>query len=229
MSFYATISMAPLLALFLAIVGTRRDPRQTGRRLVEDIEHFVGPAAADAAKTIVEQVGVPSPDHFSILLGAVVLLIGATAMFTQLQDSLNLIWESQTRVSHYVWSFVRRRLISLLMILVVATLLLVAPLATAGLTIMDAYVSRFGTVPGIAKAWQWLGLLTTVLLHSFLFAALFKLLPQARILWREVVIGALATGLMFTLGQYWIGVYLGYSGLRLAYGAAWSVVVSRTR
>ena len=225
MSFYAIVSLAPLLALFLSVVSSRQDPQKMSRRLVEDIEHFVGPAAADAAETIVRHVGAPAPDHLSIVLGAVVLLVGATAMFTQLQDSLNLIWETRTRISHYVWAFVRRRLISLLMIVVVAMLLLVAPLATAALTIMDTYVSRFGTVPGIARAWQWLGLLTTILLHSFLFAALFKLLPQARIQWRDVLIGALATGLMFSLGQYGIGVYLGYTGLRFAYGAAGSIVV----
>lgn len=225
MSFYAIISMAPLLALFLTIAGTRLDPDKMGRRLVEDIEQYVSPAAAEAAETILDHVGVPAPDRWSIFFGAAALLFGATAMFTQLQDSLNLIWDSRTRVSHYLWAFVRRRLISLLMILAVAVLILAAPLATAALTIMDTYVSRFGTVPAVAKAWQWLGLLVNLLIHSVLFAMLFKLLPQAKILWREVLIGALATGLMFSLGQYWIGVYLGYSGLRFAYGAAGSVVV----
>jgi len=223
LSFYAILSMAPLLVLLLTIAGTRLDRETVGRQLKADVGRIGGREASDVAESIIGHANKPPPGRLTLILGFVTLIFGATGVFNQLQDSLNLIWGVESAPGRGIADFIRVRLTSLVMVLGVVCLLLIFPLLTAAVTVLNAHL--VGNVPLIARAWHILSLIASTLIMTGVFATIFKVLPYVKIKWSDVWVSAAATAVMFTVGQFLIGLYLGYSGVGSAYGAAGSVVV----
>ena len=157
------------------------------------------------------------------MLGSVTLLLGATAVFAELQAAMNRIWDVTLEPGRGVWAWVRKRLLSLGMIVVIGFLLLVSLLASA---FLNAISSRaHGSLPG--ADWLWIVLDTGIAfgVYVLLFAALYKVLPDVRIEWRDVWFGAFITAVLFAVGKLLLGIYIGRAGTGSAYGAAGSLVV----
>jgi len=158
----------------------------------------------------------PATGRWSLAVGVVMLLFGASGVFGQLQDALNTIWEVQPDPHRGIWGTVRDRFFSFVMVLGTGFLLLVSLLVSAA---VGALTDRLGAA-GPATS-----LLASLLLATGLFAAIFKVLPDAQVRWRDVWVGAAATALLFAVGKELLGLYLGRSSVSSSYGAAGSVLV----
>lgn len=223
MSFYAILSIAPVIVLLLTVAGAHLDREKIGQDVVAEVGMIAGNEAAKVAETIVMNASKPPPDRLTMILGFAILIWGATGVFNQLQDSLNFIWGVHRIPGRGLIHFVRARLTSIVMVFGVGFILLVLPLLTAVLTAINGHL--VGKVPRIEEMWQYSSVLVSTLVLTLVFAAIFKLLPYVKIKWSDVWASAVGTAILITLGQYLIGVYLGYSGLISAYGAAGSLVV----
>src|SRR5262249_27793051 len=184
---------------------------------------LVGTDGAEAAELVLRHANNPKTGARSVVISVIVLAVGATSVFAQLQESLNRIWKVQANPHQsVVWGFLKDRLLSLAMVAGIGFLLLVSLL-------FDALLSAAGesarAAVGLHEALQAGNLLVSVTIVAFLFAAMFKILPDARVAWRDVWFGAVATSVLFTFGKHVIGVYLGRAGIGSAYGAAGSLVV----
>ena len=164
----------------------------------------------------------------SMIVGILTLLFGATTVFVQLQSSLNQIWDVKTAVTKVTrrglfWSLIRTRLLSLTLILVVGFLLLVSLVMSAALAALQGYLSR--ALPCGGMLWQTVNLLVSLLVISVLIAMVYRLLPDVRLDWRDVWVGAVTTSVLFGVGKFLIGLYLGQASIGSSYGAAGSLVV----
>jgi membrane protein len=149
--------------------------------------------------------------------------VGATGVFNELQDSLNTIWEVKTKPGRGVKNIIRKRLLSFAMILVIGFLLLASLVVSAVLAAVVNYFS--GVLPGIGFLWQILSFFISFAIATIMFGLIFKVLPDVRLAWSDVLIGASLTSLLFSLGNFLLGKYLGSSSFDSAYGAAGSLVV----
>ena len=223
LAYYTLLSLAPLVVLALAIAGLAFDQEATRDRLGTELGGVVGASGADAVRTIVENARTPSTGILSSALGLIVLLFGASGVFGELQGALNTIWEVAPKPGRGILGTVRDRLFSFAMVMGVAFLLLVSLLLSTAL----AAVGRFfeSNLPGGEAVWQIVNFLLSFAVVSSLFAVTFKVVPDVKVKWRDVWIGAVATAFLFTLGKFLIGLYLGKSSVASSYGAAGSLVL----
>lgn len=224
LSYYTLLSLAPLVLMTVAVAGLLFERVSVEHAIVAEIRNLVGDSGAEVVHTILRNTHDQETGALSVGIGAVVLLVGATTVFVQLQDALNRIWNVGARPHrHVVWSFVKERLLSLAMVLAVGFLLLVSLLISAGLAATrDSVRSTLGDGTLALHASHALVSLAVV---TLLFALIFKLLPDAPVAWRDVWFGAVTTAVLFSVGKYVIGLYLGRTGIGSAYGAAGSLVV----
>jgi membrane protein len=152
------------------------------------------------------------------VIGVLLLIVGATSVFGQLQDSLNAVWKVRRKPGKTIMTLVRQRILSFAMILVIAFLMLVSLILTAALSAIGTYAQS--RLPGGAELWQWVNTIVSFGVITVLFGALYKILPDVKLGWRDVRLGGFATALLFTLGKFLIGLYLGKSGVASTYGAA---------
>jgi membrane protein len=228
LSYYTIFSLPPLLVIIIISAGLVLDPAEVSGWIQGQIGQLIGPEAAAQTQVMVAQAHAKVEGGFSLslILGIAGLLFGATGTFAELQGSLNAVWEVQPDPEkNGVRSFLVKRIFSLGMILVIAFLLLVALIISS---VISAASEHFGGwLPGgVSTATLWL--LNTgisLLVITFLFAAIFKVLPDAQVGWRDVSIGALATALMFVLGKFLLGLYIGRSNPGEAFGAAAALAV----
>lgn len=223
LSFYALLSLAPLLTVLVGIAGIAFGPEAASGQIVPQIQRFVGHEVAHVAETVIEHTGTPRNSILAVIAGIDVLLFGATAGFVQLQTSLNRIWGAPARRGLGVRKFIRTRLLSLLMVIGIALVLLVSLLASASLSAINTHLT--GVVPEFSIAWQVIDVVASLMVTTLLFAAIFKVLPDVEISWSNVWVGAIVTAALFIIGKSLIGLYLGHSGVGSVYGAAGSVVV----
>jgi membrane protein len=222
-AFYTMFSMAPVLVLVTAIAGAFFGPKAAQGEIVGQLSGLVGQVGAQAIQMVLVNANNAKTGSIATIVATVLLLIGATTVFSELQDSLDEIWQiPKATAAAGIITAIRRRLLSFGLLLVLCFLLLVSLVVNALLALLQKYWSGLWS--------DFLYVLTPVAsLFSFLvitsiFAAIFKLLPQAPLSWRDVWIGSLGTAGLFTLGKYLIGVYLGNSGVTSSYGAAGSLV-----
>jgi membrane protein len=221
LAYYTMLSVAPLLVVITAIGGLAFGPEAARGQLVHEMKDMVGTEGAQAVQTMVAHAYEPTTGVIASVIGLVVLLLGATGVFVELQDSFNTIWGVQCQAPSGIWGFIRTRLLSFLMILAVGFLLLVSLVISAGLTALGTYFD--GLNPAIL--WHAVNFLVSLGVITVLFAVMFKFLPDVHIGWKDVWVGAALTAVLFTIGKFLIGLYLGSSGLGSAYGAAGSLAV----
>lgn len=220
LSYYTMLSLAPFLLLLVALVGLIYGEEAARGEVVDQLDHLIGGEAAGLAQDILAHAHKAGGGWLSAIISGVVMLVGATTAFGQLQSALDHIWGATP--SQTGWrNTVRGRLLGLVLILALGA-------AVVALLVAGSIVSGLSSMPGVeGLGWFWrlvdLGVSLTVM--TGLFALLFKLLPNAEVRWREVAIGAATTSLLFTVGQWGLGVYLGRAAVGSAYGAAGSVVV----
>ncbi len=223
LAYYTIFSIAPLLVLAVSISGLAFGQKAAQGEITQQIEGMVGHQGAEAIQTMLQSANQPSAGAWATALGVVTLLIGASTVFGQLQFSLNTIWGVTTRPGRAVATIVRQRLLSFGMTLVIAFLLLVSLLLTAGLAAAQKFLS--GYFPLLESAGMLITFLVSFVVITVLFALIFKLLPDVKIPWRLVWFGAAVTALLFSLGKQLIGLYLGRSAVASGYGAAGSLVI----
>jgi len=227
LAYYTLFSIAPLLLIVIAVAGLVFGEQAARGEVMEQLSDLIGIQGAMAVEDLLKRVNRPEEGGWAAIIGTIVLIIGATSVFAELQNALNRIWKApppkSVPVWHSLWTLVRRRLLSLGLIMGVGFLSMVSMVASAALA-------------AIAKWWTpWMGdfLLLAQLLNALLayvlitvmFAAIYKWVPDVPIRWRDVWVGALITAALFSLGKALIGLYLGRSAVSSAYGAAASLVV----
>jgi len=224
LAFYTMLSLAPLLIIVVAVAGLVFGREAARGGLGEELQNLAGPQGAQVAGVVLENASQqPGTGIFATVAGVVMLLFGATGVFIELQDALNTVWGVQPPPGRGVWGFIKDRFLSFSMVLGVAFLLLVSLVFSTLLTAMGTYMG--GLLPNWAAVLHVLHLLLSVGLLTLLFALMFKYLPDATIAWGDVWVGAAVTALLFTLGKFLIGLYLGSSGIGSTYGAAGSFAV----
>jgi membrane protein len=215
LAFYTALSFGPLVILLLALAGTL-GPGATNR-LVHQIEDLIGPKASEAVRLVIESADdFPDATRMAGIIGLATLIFSATTVFAQLQSSLNVVWEVEAKPGKGVWAWLRQRLLSLGMIFAFAFLLIVSLGVSAFLAFM---IDQLGVLlPAVH-------MIASVVVFTGLFALIFKILPDVKLKWLQVLPGAAVTAGLFTVGKFVIGIYLGNSAVGSAYGAAGSLVV----
>jgi membrane protein len=224
LAYYTALSLAPLVLLMVGLLGTVLGRAQVASQLAAQLESLMGPAGQELVTSILTTAS-PEGGTWATVVGLVTLVIGATAVFGELQATLNLIWEVRPAptggVWAGIWALLKERLFSLALVFALAFLLLVSLVISAVLAGAAAWFQG----PEQALVSRVLELAVSLLVLTLVFALLFTSVPDAEIRWRDVWLGGLITAVLFTLGKTAIGYYLGQASVGSAYGAAGSLVV----
>lgn len=223
LAYYALFSLGPLLVIFIGISGLMLDEQNVRQHLMQEMQALVGQTGADTIQSMVQSFNSEKGNILSTLLGGLMLLFGAGGVFGQLKDALNTIWEVKPKPDLGIMAFVRDRFLSFTMVLGTGFLLLISLVVTTLLTAFNKRLETLLVLP--ATAWMIIGFLISLGVISALFAMFFKYLPDAKIAWRDVITGAIVTALLFNLGKFALGFYLGRASTVSSYGAAGAVVV----
>jgi membrane protein len=224
LAYYTVFSLAPLVLVLLAIVGFifREDPAGAWNKITEQMSYFLDQSAVQVVQNIAQKASQPGKGLAATIVGVALALFGASGVFGQLQDALNTIWGVKAKPGGGIWGFLRSRFLSFAMVGGICFLLLVSLALESLLKGFSHYVQS--VLPGgIVIA------LTVYLTFDFavivlLFAMIFKFLPDVKIQWRDVWIGAVMTAVLFGIGKWLLGLYLGSGAAGSAYGAASSLI-----
>ena len=224
LAYYTVFSLAPLILLLLAIVGFlfRNDPAGAWQKVTEQMSYFLDKSAIDVVQGIAQKASQPNKGVLATVIGILLALFGASGVFGQLQDALNTIWGVKTKPGVGIMGFIRSRFLSFAMVAGVCFLLLVSLVFESVLKSFSRYVQAM--FPG--------GIVIALVVYSIfdlavvvlLFASIFKFLPDVKIQWRDVWIGAVMTAIFFAIGKWALGLYLGSGTASSAYGAASSLI-----
>lgn len=223
LSYYTLFSLAPLLILATAVAGFFLGEEAIRGELSGQLTGLLGESGAKAIEGLIASARKPLVGVWASLTGIVAILIGATGVFSELQSAFNQIWHTEPKKISGVWAFLRERLISFGMVLSIGFLLLVSLAINTALASAAKYFS--GLMPIPPGAIQALYTLVSLGLVTVLFALLFKVLPDVKILWSDVWVGAALTAVLFTVGRLLIGLYLGKSTVASSFGASASVAL----
>jgi membrane protein len=223
LSYYTLFSLAPLLLIAIGVAGFVFGREAAQNQIVETLQGMIG---QDSAKTVQEMIQAsnekPKTGMLSTVIGFVALLFGAGGVVGQLQTSLNRIWEVKPKPGQGIWGFLRQRFFSFAMVLAIGFLLLVSLVVTAVLSSFTGMLSSFlGDATFVAHA---IDIVVSFGFVTLLFALIYKYVPDVEIQWRDVWVGAALTSILFTLGKYLIGLYIGTSGVSSTFGAAGSLI-----
>jgi membrane protein len=223
LAFYTLFSIAPLLYLSIAIAGAALGREFVRTEMFSQAAALLGRDAATLLFEVLEASTTRAGAGLAGIVGLGTLIFGASAVFVQLQESLNAAWEVEPRPGPLLRDLARKRFLSLALVLVLGFVLLVSLLLSAALGALEGYLIRQEVAPpGLLQAGN---LLLSFLVVTTLFASIYRILPDAVIAWRDVALGAVVTALLFSLGKHLIGLYLGRTGIVSAYGAAGSLVL----
>ena len=224
LAYYTVFSLAPLVLLLLAIVGFlfRNDPAGAWQKVTEQMSYFLDKSAIDVVQGIAQKASQPNKGVVATSIGILLALFGASGVFGQLQDALNTIWGVKAKPGVGIMGFIRSRFLSFAMVAGVCFLLLVSLVLESLLKSLSHYVQAM--LPG--------GIVIALVVYSIfdlavvvlLFACIFKFLPDVKIQWRDVWIGAVMTAIFFAIGKWALGLYLGSGTAASAYGAASSLI-----
>ena len=224
LAYYTVFSIAPLLVIISTLSAIFFGQEAVQGQVYEQLEGLVGSVAAVQIQDIIKNIHLTGNNFFASVVSVIILLIGATTLFGEVQDSFNKIWGLRIKAKKVWWKLILTRLLSFSLILCIGFIMIVS-------LVLNALVSAFGKFIGryihnfsvyfieITEA------LLSFLVATFLFSLMFKWLPDAKIKWKDVLFGGLITAIFFTLGKLAIGFYLGKSNLTTLYGAAGSIII----
>lgn len=224
LAFYTIFSLAPILLITVSLASFIFSEQEAKKQVVQQIELMTGGEGANVVRQVLNNLGRIGGSTKAIVVGVITVLIGSTAVFVNLQSALDYIWKVKPSPERSkLKGFIRDRLRSFGIVLAVGFLLLVSMGFSALVSGMQAVISqRMGEFNGI---WQFLNTVISFFLTSLLFAMIYKYLPDVRIRWKDVAIGAVITATLFSAGKYLIGLYLGRTAIGSTYGAAGSFVI----
>jgi membrane protein len=223
LAYYTVFSLAPLLIVVIAIAGVVFGRQAVEGQMVQQVSGLVGKSGAEAVQAMLTNAAQVGGGVWATVVAVVTTLIGASGVFSQLQSSINQIWEVRQKPNEGVKGFLLHRLPTFGMLLGVGFLLLVSLVVSAAVAALGTWLHS-SNATGVSVL-SVLDLLISVGVTTVLFAMIFRILPDAEIAWRDVWIGALSTAVLFTIGKFLIGLYLGRSSVSSAYGAAGSLVI----
>lgn len=223
-AFYTIFSLPGLLVIIINLAGYFYGEEAVTRRISSEIEGMIGGNTAKDIEAIIANASVHQDFTFASIVGLSTLIFGATGVFYQLQQTLNLIWEVKPEPKRVIVKMILDRLFSFGLILAVGFLLLVSLILSAVLTVLSDWVAFYFSET-FNLVFRLLDFSLSLAVVTFLFAAIFKFLPDAEVPWRDVWIGALVTALLFVLAKFGLGFYFGHSNPASAYGAAGTIIL----
>ena len=223
LAYYTIFSMAPLLLIAIAIAGIVFGQEAARGGITSELGRVMGPDTARAVEEMVQNAARPKAGVMATIIGAITLLFGASGVFGQLKDALNTIWNVEPKKSGGAMGFIRSRFLSMAMVMGVAFLLLVTLVVDAAITAMNGYFDRL--LPGGSVIVQAIQLAISFALITLLFAMIFRYLPDLRVAWHDVWLGAAFTAFLFVLGKFGLGLYLAKAAPESSFGAAGSLVI----
>jgi membrane protein len=224
LAFYTALSLSPLLLAVVALAGFIFGEKAARGELVEQLRDTIGQEAATVVEQLVAKSATGSGGVVASVVALVIVIYGASRVFTELQGALNTVWKVPGRKPERgIWNWIKGRLLSFSLVAGTAFLLIVSLVVSAILSSVNEAVT--GWLPGMDALAQVANFLLTLLLLILLFAMIFQWLPETDLAWSDVWVGATATALLFSIGKYLIGLYLGKAAVGSAYGAAGAFVV----
>ena len=223
-SYYTVFSIAPLLLIVIAVAGFVWGRDAVQGEIVHQLSGLIGKEGATGIQALIESANKPAKGLIATLISVVVLVVGATTVFAELQSALDRVWDvPAAQKASGVWATLRGRVLSLGLILGLCFLLAVSLVFSAGVAAFGGWAN--GLFPGWELTLQILNMVISLGVATVLFAMIFKLMPQARIGWSDVWTGAIVTAVLFEIGKFLIGLYIGKSSVTSSFAAAGSLVV----
>lgn len=223
LSYYTIFAMPPLFMIAIFMASLVFDPSSVRTQIFSEVGGLIGKRSAQAIETAMTAQYETNKGMLATSIAVVTLIVTATGLFIELQDALNSIWGVEPKPGHGLMVFVRMRLLSFAMVVGIGFLLLVSLLVSTALAAVSKYLNLL--MPGIGIVSVIISGAVSFAVITVLFAMIFKVLPDVKIAWRDVWVGAVVTSLLFTAGKFLLGWYLGRSTTITAYGAAGSVVL----
>jgi membrane protein len=222
LAYYTVFSLAPLTLILLGAFGLIYGSQQARERILEQLRYLIDPSGLKVIEDIAKNVAQPKSGVFATAIGILIALFGASGIFGQLQDALNTIWSVKPKPGQGIWGFIRARFLSFGMVAGICFLLLVS------LTVEGVLKALHGYLEAIVPGGHYIGLavfyIFDLAIIVLLFAMIFRFLPDAKIAWKDVWAGAALTAILFVIGKFLLGLYLGSGAAGSAYGAASSLV-----
>jgi membrane protein len=224
LAFYSLFSFAPILIVALTIVGYVFGPEIAQQQVLSQLPDLLGADGAKVAQRMAFSAHESSQTGFAALIGVIILIVGATSVFQELQQSLEKIWKTPELTRKFPWwRLIRDRILSLGFVLSTGFLLLVSLLASTALNAVGHWLG--GILPPLLYVLFWFNFVVSFAVTALLFAMIFKYTPRERIAWEDVWVGAVVTTVLFTAGKALIGIIIGKSTFNSVYGAAGSLIV----
>jgi len=223
LSFYTILSLAPLVILIVAVVALAFGRSSAQEQILNQVQGMVGQEGAATVKTMIENADKPASGTVASIIGLITLLFGASGVFGELRSALDKIWGTKAENASGVVGMIRQKFFSFGMVLSIGFLLLVSLVLSAGLAAAGKFLGGILSVPTVVLTV--INVLVSFSAIAVLFALIFKYVPEAKIAWKDVWAGAIGTAVLFTLGKFLIGIYLGKAAVGSAYGAAGSLIV----
>ena len=223
LSYYTLFAIAPILLVATAIAGSVFGADAVRGEIVSQLDHLLGREGALAVQSLLEGAAHRPAGIAATVIGAITFLIASTGAFLELQVAFNTIWRVKPNPGGHVYAFVMDRVRSFGLVVAIGFLLLVSLTVTAALTALNTWL--FAISPANALLWNIVNTLVSIVVTTGLFALLFRFLPDVRLRWHDVTMGAVVTAVLFTIGQQLIGLYLGQSTIASMYGAAASMMI----
>jgi len=221
-AFFTVFSLAPMLLAAIAVAGLAFGREAAQGAIVAELGGMIGTNEASFLETMIASAGNVGSGIIGMSVGIVTFILLVTGAVVELQDNLNIIWKAKPPASYGVMAFIRTRLVSLALVLGIGFLLLVSLVIDTGVTALGSYLEA--NFSGATVILRFLNSLVSFAVATLLFAMMFKLLPAVEIQWSDVWTGSLVTALLFTVGKFLIGYYLGTSNVASSYGAAASII-----
>lgn len=222
-AYYTVFAIPPLFVIVIFIASLWFDENRVRTQLMDEVGGLVGKKGADAIRSALSMANPAGTGGVASLVALGTLVLTSTGLFIELQAALNAVWSVRARGGRWFQTFLKNRLLSFALVLVIGFLLVVSLVVSAAIGAASKYVA--GIVPGLDAVWLVANALVSLLVVTVLFAMIFKLLPDVRIAWRDVWVGATVTAVLFTAGKLLLGWYLGRNTAVSSYGAAGSVVL----
>jgi membrane protein len=227
LAFYTLLSLTPLLLVMVAVVGLVFGHASAQHQIVRQVQMLVGTQGAKATEALLQASRTTTHGVIATIIGMVTLLFGASGVMIELRDALNTIWEvpssNLTGIKSWITSYIKERLFSFATLLSVGFLLVVSLAVSAWISALGAVSAS--VLPSLEVLLQLVNALVSFAVITGLFAAIYKIMPDVRLEWRDVVLGGAVTSLLFTIGKSLLGLYLGKASIASSYGAFASIVV----
>lgn len=221
LAYYTVFSIAPLLVIAITIAGLVFANSQ--EQVMAEVQKVMGDKGSGAIQSMITAAQKPTQSVVATILGFATLFFGAAGVVVQLKDALNTVWDVDNPPSSGLMGFVKKYFLSFTVVLGIGFLLLVSLLLETGLAVVGQFVKH--NLPALGLVTQIAGFAVTFGIITFLFAMLFKFLPDTEVPWRDVWVGAALTAILFFIGKLGLGLYLGKAAAASAYGAAGSLVI----